>query len=93
MQYILWPMLAFLLLYIWMMVRGPSMWDRMLGMNLASTKVILIILMVASLHDMGFLLDYAIIYALSGFIGSLFIAVFWGTRKRRENEKQDGTDQ
>jgi len=86
-------MLAFLLLYIGMAIRGPSMWNRLLGVNLASTKVILIALLIASFQDMGFLLDFAIIYALTGFIGTLFLTMFWGTRKRREKEKRDGTDQ
>ena len=92
-MYVLWIVLAFMFLFIIRTVQGPTIWDRLLGMNLASTKVILIILLLASFQDMGFLLDYAIIYALSGFIGTLFITMFWGTRKQREKEKRDGTDQ
>ena len=83
---VLWIMLAFLLLYVAMAVRGPSMWDRLLGMSLASTKIILIIVLVSSFWNIPYLLDYAIIYALSGFIGTIFITVFWGA-KQREGRK------
>jgi len=82
-MFIIWVMLAFLVLYIGMAVRGPSMWDRLLGMTLASTKIILIVLLLASIQGMTFLLDYAIIYALCGFIGTLFIALFWGAKQEK----------
>ena len=59
---------------------GPSVWDRLLGMNLISSKIILIIIFFSAVVEVDFLLDFAIIYALSGFIGTIFIALFLAER-------------
>jgi len=75
-MYILWIMFIFLSLYIVRIVRGPSIWDRLLGLNLTSTKIIIIIIVFASFHETAYLLDFAIVYALLGFIGTIFTARF-----------------
>jgi len=82
-MYALWIMLGLLVLYIVRAVMGPSIWDRLLAMNLISTKIIVIIVVLASVAYGGiaFLLDFAIIYALSGFMGTIFIALFLSDRK------------
>jgi len=59
---------------------GPSVWDRLLGMNLIASKIIVIIIIYSSISEMTFLLDFAIIYALSGFIGAIFLALFLSER-------------
>lgn len=66
---------------------GPSVWDRLLGMNLISLKIIVIIILYASISGMTFLLDFAIIYALSGFIGTIFIALFLSERNMRKGRE------
>ena len=94
MYIILWIMLGLLLLYIFRVIKGPSVWDRLLGMNLIATKIIVIIIVFASIHDTTFLLDFAIVYALSGFIGTIFIALFLARRniqkayEVKESEKE-----
>jgi len=82
-MYILWIMFIFLFLLMVMVIKGPSVWDRLLGMNLVSMKFIIIIVIFASSSDIAYLLDFAIIYALSGFIGTVFIALFLLDRKGR----------
>ena len=84
-MYVLWIMLAYLVLLVVAIVRGPSIWDRLLGLNLVSVKVIIITVVFASVNDTIYLLDFAIIYALSGFIGTIFIALFISERKRRKD--------
>ena len=82
-------MLGLLVPYLIRVIIGPSVWDRLLGMNLIATKIILIIIMFASIRETTFLLDFAIIYALSGFIGTIFIALFLsqrGLQKGREGK-------
>jgi len=80
-------MLVFLALYIVLILRGPSIWDRLLGMSLVSAKVILFILIYASLNETSFLLDYAILYALAGFVGMFFIILFLSNKRRKERRK------
>ena len=82
-MYVLWIMLAYLFLYFVVVVTGPSVWDRLLGMNLVSTKIIIIIIVFASVHKTAYLLDFAIIYALFGFIGVIFVALFLLGRTKR----------
>ena len=65
-----------LILYVIRAVRGPSVWDRLMGYNLISTKVIIIIIAIASYREMAFLMDFAIIYTLTGFIGTIFLSLF-----------------
>ena len=75
-MYLLWIMLLFLALYIVRILLGPSIWDRLLALNLISTKIVIIIIAYASLIDTAYILDFAIAYLLLGFIGIIFIARF-----------------
>ena len=86
----LWVMLVFLLIiFLKTIVFGSSLWDRLLGMSLISSKIIVIIIFFASLNNTTFLLDYAIIYALFGFIGVIFIALFISKRERKEKRGKE----
>jgi multisubunit Na+/H+ antiporter MnhF subunit len=58
-------------------------------MNLVATKIIVIIMVFASIYETTFLLDFAIIYALSGFIGTIFITLFLSERNKRKMERED----
>jgi len=80
-------MLIFMTVYLVRVVRGPSIWDRLLALNLISTKLLLIIILFASSQDTAYLLDLAIIYALLGFIGTIFIALFISERVMGGREK------
>jgi len=82
MYIVLGVLLVLLAFYIGMAAKGPTTWDRLLGLDLVCTKIILIIIAFAALHNTTFLLDFAVIYALSGFIGIIFIALFLSRRKR-----------
>ncbi|MCL2372895.1 MAG: monovalent cation/H+ antiporter complex subunit F [Defluviitaleaceae bacterium] len=66
---------------------GPSVWDRLSGLNLVTTKIILVIVIFASINETTYLLDFAMIYALSGFIGTIFITLFLSNRNRRKLEE------
>jgi len=82
-MYLFWIMLVFLLLYIVRAAIGPTLWDRLLGMNLISTKIVMIIIVFASVNRIAYLLDFAIVYALFGFIGVIFISLFLSERTKR----------
>ncbi|MCL2366020.1 MAG: monovalent cation/H+ antiporter complex subunit F [Oscillospiraceae bacterium] len=81
-MFAVWILLAFMFLYIIRTVQGPTIWDRLLGMSLISVKVIILIVAYASFSNRGYLLDYALIYALFGFISLIFIAFFILDRTR-----------
>ena len=85
-MYVLWVLLVFLFLYIGRAIIGPTIWDRLLAMTVISTKIIVIITVFASVFDRSYLLDFAIIYALFGFISTIFIALFLSERSKRKKE-------
>jgi multicomponent Na+:H+ antiporter subunit F len=57
-------------------LRGPSIWDRILGMNLFSAIIIMLILLIAIIEDLNYLVDIAIVYSLLSFISIIFISRF-----------------
>lgn len=64
------------LFYLYRIIKGPSVWDRLLGLNLFSINMIIIMILYALINEIDYLLDIAIVYALLGFIGIVFIARF-----------------
>jgi multicomponent Na+:H+ antiporter subunit F len=54
---------------------GPTIWDRLLGLNLITSKIIMFLVVLAFVLEKTYILDFAIIYALLGFIGVMFIAI------------------
>ncbi|GMQ56484.1 cation:proton antiporter [Vallitalea sediminicola] len=69
-------LLVLSILSIVIIIKGPTIWDRLLGLNLFSAKIILLILLFSILFDLPYLLDIAIVYTLLGFIGIIFISRF-----------------
>jgi len=63
-------------------ILGPTVWDRILGLNLLSSKIVMIIVVFAFLLEKSYLLDIALIYALFGFVGVVMIARFVEKRGR-----------
>lgn len=59
-----------------MILNDSNVWNRLLGLNLVSTKIIILIILYAVIFDLSYMLDIAIAYTLLGFIGIIFIARF-----------------
>ncbi len=57
-------------------LRGPSLWDRLLGLNLVTSKFVMLMILLATIRHQSFLLDTALIYALLSFMGIIFIAIY-----------------
>ena len=88
MYHLLWAMVALVVVFIIGVIKGPSIWDRLLSMSMVSLKVIVVIVVLAYISDTAYLLDLAIIYALFGFIGEIFIALFVADRSKETNQKE-----
>ena len=86
-NWMFWVLVVYLLLAFVRVIKGPTIWDRLLGMNVIATKIIVIIIIYAAINDTAFLLDFAIIYTLSGFIGTIYIALFFADRRERGKKK------
>jgi len=82
-MFVLWVLSAYLIVCLALVIKGPSVWDRLLGVSLVSTKVNLIIIVFASVYELSYLLDVAIVYTLLGFIGTIFSATFLLERTKK----------
>lgn len=61
---------------LYRVLRGPTIWDRLLGSAIFSSKVIIIAILIGMLIDRSFAVDVALIYSVFGFLGTIMIARF-----------------
>lgn len=64
-------------------VIGPSLVDRLIGLNLVSAQILAIFVLIATKENRVVYLDVAMVYAIFGFVGMLAI-----TRYLEKKEKQ-----
>lgn len=50
------------------MVKGPTVWDRLITLNLTTLKLAMIMIVYSVMTNSGILLDIALTYSLIGFI-------------------------
>ncbi len=62
---------------------GPTVYDRVLAVNMFGTKTVLLLSVVAFLYGRPDFLDLALAYALINFIGILAVLQFFENRHRR----------
>jgi multicomponent Na+:H+ antiporter subunit F len=66
----------YIVLVLVRVILGPTIWDRLLGLNAISAKMIMSIVILAIITNQSYLLDVALVYALLGFISTVLIARF-----------------
>ncbi len=66
---------------------GPSVYDRVLAVNMIGTKTVLLLAVLSFLFGRPDFLDLALAYALINFIGVLAVLEFF--RVRAEQDKSD----
>ena len=64
-------------------VKGPSVYDRVLAVNMFGTKTVLLLSVIAFLYGRPDFLDLALAYALINFIGVLAVLEFFRSRTER----------
>lgn len=65
---------------------GPTVYDRVLAVNMFGTKTVLLVAIVAFLSGRPDFLDLALAYALINFVGVLAVLEFF--RKKRHFERR-----
>ena len=63
-------------------VMGPTVYDRVLSVNMFGTKTVLLLSVIAFLYGRPDFLDLALAYALINFIGVLAVLEFFRSRAR-----------
>ena len=71
-------------------ILGPSVYDRVLAVNMFGTKTVLLLSVIAFLYGRPDFLDLALAYALINFIGVLAVLEFFRSRAvRSESERAE----
>jgi multicomponent Na+:H+ antiporter subunit F len=68
---------------------GPSIFDRVLAVNMFGTKTVLFLAVVAYLSGRPDFLDLALTYALINFIGVIAVLLFFQSREVRRQAEQE----
>lgn len=68
---------------------GPSVYDRVLAVNMFGTKTVLLLSVIAFLYGRPDFLDLALAYALINFIGVLAVLEFFRSRAMRKKTEKD----
>lgn len=70
--------------------RGPSLYDRILSVNVFGTLTVLFIVVHGFLNGRPEFLDLALVYGLLNFIGTVAVLKFFGLREYgSEREKEE----
>ena len=69
---------------------GPTVYDRVLAVNMFGTKTVLLVAVIAYLAGRPDFLDLALAYALINFIGILAVLEFFRGRVARREAEQSG---
>ena len=68
---------AIISIYLYRIVRGPTVFDRLLGLNGISTKAIILLVIIGSTYErLGLFVDIAVGYALLNLVGALAATKF-----------------
>lgn len=73
-------------------VLGPTVYDRVLSVNMFGTKTVLLLSVIAFLAGRPDFLDLALAYALINFIGVLAVLEFFRSRAVRRVQELESED-
>ena len=75
--FVLITLTALMVVYLYRVVRGPSVFDRVLGLNGISTKAIVLLVVIGTVYErVDMFVDISTGYALLNLVGALAIAKF-----------------
>ncbi len=75
--FVLIALVILILVYLYRVLRGPTLFDRVLGLNGISTKAIILLVVIGTVYErVDMFVDIATGYALLNVVGALAIAKF-----------------
>lgn len=73
---------AIILIPVYRVVKGPTVFDRLVGVNAIATKTIVLICLIGYVYGrIDMFIDITLAYAILGFVGSLAISKYMMTDK------------
>jgi multicomponent Na+:H+ antiporter subunit F len=70
-------------------LKGPTVYDRVLAVNVFGTKTVLLLAVIAFLYGRPDFLDLALAYALINMVGILAVLEFFQNRSQRTPKGED----
>ncbi|MFO7998714.1 MAG: monovalent cation/H+ antiporter complex subunit F [Bacteroidales bacterium] len=83
-HYFLYPLVGMCFLCLYRVIKGPTMADRMVGIDILGILVVGITAIIAMKTDRMFILDIGIAWIILSFIGTLTLAKYLGRNKLNE---------
>jgi multicomponent Na+:H+ antiporter subunit F len=78
-------LIAIILIPLYRVIKGPTIFDRLLGAGAIGTKTLVIISLIGFIFGrVDMFIDITLAYAILNFIGSITIARYFETPKARE---------
>lgn len=75
--FVLVTLAVLILVYLYRVVRGPTVFDRVLGLNGIGTKAIILLVVIGTIYErVDMFVDISAGYALLNLVGSLAVAKF-----------------
>lgn len=73
---------AIILIPVYRVVKGPTVFDRLVGVNAVATKTIVLICLIGYVYGrIDMFIDITLAYAILGFVGSIAISKYMTTEK------------
>jgi multicomponent Na+:H+ antiporter subunit F len=83
--FVLVTLVTLMLVYLYRVVRGPSVFDRVLGLNGISTMAIVLLVVIGTVYErVEMFVDISTGYALLNLVGALAIAKFLEERGAKQ---------
>lgn len=74
--FMMFSLLIAIVFLIYFMLKNKNIWEQILGMNSITSIIVMIILLYTIYSEVDFYIDTAIVYALLGIVGTLFIVLY-----------------
>jgi len=75
--FVLIQLVILIVVYLYRVVQGPTVYDRVLGLNGLSTKAIILLVVIGTIYErVGMFVDISTGYALLNLVGSIAIAKY-----------------
>lgn len=78
-----------LLLPFYRILKGPTVFDRLLGASAIGTKTVVLVCLLGALYErLDMFIDIAIAYAILNFIGCIAVAKYYNTPRGQEQRRE-----
>ena len=81
--FVVFSIVILIVVYLYRVIQGPTVFDRVLGLNGISTKAIILLVLIGTIYErVDMFIDISTGYALLNLVGSLAVAKYLEHRGR-----------